>query len=90
MIFFEPIFAVAQQEMEHVVFAVIEAQTVPSRVFVAVAFIEKLIRVARQIAQAFDFIFNGVAVNNIHNDADTHLVSRVNHVFKLVGCAATA
>ncbi len=77
MKFLQPIFAVAQQEMQHVIFSVIETETVPRGVFVTVAFVEKLIRVAREIAEPFDFILDGVTVNNIHDDGKTHLVRGV-------------
>ena len=35
MVFFEPVLAVTQQEVHHLILAVIEAQRVPSRVFTA-------------------------------------------------------
>ena len=88
--FLEPIFAIRQQEMNHVIFSVIETEAVPSGVFVAVAFIEELIWVAGEITETFDFIFDGVTVNDVHDNAETHLVSGVDQLFKFVGSTAAA
>ena len=74
MEFLQPVLAIRQQEVKHVIFPIIETEAVPSRVFVTVALIEKLIRVASEISETFDFIFDGVAVNDVHDDAETHLM----------------
>ena len=63
--------------MQDVIFSVIEAEAVPSGVFVAISFVEELVGVAGEVTEAFDFIFNGVAVDDIHDDAEPHLMSGV-------------
>ena len=77
MEFLQPVLAIRHQEVKHVIFTVIETEAVPSGVFVTIAFIEELIGVAGEISETFDFIFYGVAVNDVHYDAEPHLVSGV-------------
>ena len=51
-----------------------------------VAWIEILVGVASQIAQAFHFILDGMALHQVHDDSDTVLVGFINELFEFVGC----
>lgn len=77
MEFLQPVLAVTQEEMEHVIFSVIETEAVPSGMFVTVTFIEELIGVAGEVTESFDFILDGVAVDYIHYDGESHLMSGI-------------
>ena len=60
MVLAEPVLAVAQQEVHHLVLTVVEAEAVPSRMLVSLARIEILVRVAGKIAQTFQLVLHGV------------------------------
>ena len=89
--FFQPVAAVGQQEVQHLVLAVVEAQRVPCRVLMAVTGIEELVGVSCQIAKALDLVFHGMRVYNIHDDGNAHFVGCVNHFLQFLrGSEATA
>ena len=67
MVFFEPEFAVAQQEIEHAILAIVEAQRVPRRVFASTVAIEILVVGAIESTEPLGFIFHRVGMHNIHN-----------------------
>ena len=85
----KPIFAIWEQEVQNIIFSIVKAKTVPSRVFMSVARIEKLIRISAIISQTFDFIFYRVTVDNVHNYADSLFMCRVNQIFQFFRRAAT-
>jgi len=85
--FFEPIFTVGEQEMDDLVFPVVETERVPSRVFAAVVSVKKLVGSAVETSQSLDFVFHGMGVNDVHDDGDTVSMGFVDKVFQLVGSA---
>ncbi len=90
MVFFKPVFAVGKEEVNHLVLAVVEAERIPCRVLAAPVAIE--IEVVRSIesAQAFQFVFHGVGMNNIHNHGNTHGMRCIDKRFKFLGSAEAA
>ena len=86
----QPILAVAEQEMDNVVLAIIEAEAVPCRMLVSVAGIEILVGVAGQVAQAFHLVLHGVRVDDIHHHGYSHLVGCVDERLQLLGCSEPA
>ena len=88
--FFQPVFAVGQQEVDDIVLAVVKAQAVPGWMFVTVAGIEELIGVAAEVAEAFDFVLDGMAMDDVHNNSQPHLVSRINEFLEFFRRAAAA
>lgn len=90
MIFREPKLAVGEEEMNHFILSIVEAKTVPCWMLMTVAWIEILVGVASQIAQAFHFILNGMALHQVHDDSDTVLVGFINELFEFVGRTETA
>ena len=86
----EPVLAVGKEEVEHFVLAVVEAEAVPSAVFAAAARIEELVGVTSIVAEAFDFVLYGVAVDKVHNDSDACLMGCIYELLELVGGAEAA
>ena len=84
MVLFEPVFAVRKQEMQHVILAVIEAEAVPGRMEMAVARIEVLVRVAGEVAESLCLIAGSMAVDDIHDDGDAHIMRRIDEFFQLL------
>ena len=87
---FKPIFAVGQKEMEHLVFSVIEAEAVPCRMLVSVAWIEILVWVAGKVAETFYLVLHGVAVYDIHYYSNAVLVGCVDETLELLRCSEAA
>ena len=52
--------------MYHFVFPVVKAQAIPSGVHMPVARIEKLVRVAGKVSQAFAFVFCRMRMHKVH------------------------
>ena len=87
---FEPILAVRQQEVHHLVLAVVEAERIPRRVFAAVVAVEVEVVGAVQTAEAFVLILHGVRVHDVHDDGDAGSVSGIDERTQLVGGAEAA
>ena len=90
VIFRQPELTVREQEVQHFVLAIVKAKAVPCRMFAAVAGIEKLVRVAGIVSQAFYLIFHGMAVNEVHDDRDARLVSSIDELFQFIRSTKTA
>ena len=91
MEFGEPILTIREQEMYNLVFAIIEAETIPSWMLVAIARIEILVRVASQIAESLHLILHGVRMHDVHNHGDAILMGCVYELLQLFrGTEATA
>ena len=91
MIFFEPVFAVREQEVQHLVLAIVEAQRVPRRMFaLGRVGVEILVYGTVEAPKALVFVFDGVAVHDIHDYGNAALVGIVDEFFKLLGRAETA
>ncbi len=87
---FEPVLTVRQEEVDHLVLAVVETEGVPCRMLMTVAGIEELVGVASQIAKTFHLVLHGMRVHNIHDDGNTVLVGGIDEFLQLVGSAETA
>ena len=83
--FVQPILAVGEQEVYHLVFAVVETERVPGRMLVAVAGIEELVGVAGQIAQSLHLVFHGMGVYDVHNHGHALSVRFVNQLLEFFG-----
>ena len=68
----EPILAIGEQEMQNLVLAVVEAETVPSRMLTTVALIEVLTGIASEVGKAFHLVLHSMAVHDVHNDGKAH------------------
>ena len=86
----KPVLAVREEEVEHVVLAVIKAERVPCRMLVALTRIEELVRVACKISKSFDLVFHSVRVYYIHDDGNTVLMGCVDEFLELLWCAESA
>ena len=82
----EPILTVAQQEVNHLVLTIIEAQAIPSWMLMAITRIEILVRVTSQISKSFHLILNCVRMNYIHDNGYTFLVGSVYEIFQFFRC----
>ena len=69
--------------MQHIVFSVVEAQAVPRRVLMAVTWVEILVWVASEAAEPLDLILCSVAVDDIHDDGDTHAMRGIYELFQI-------
>ena len=86
----EPVLTVTEQEVQNVVLAIVEAQRVPCRMLMTVASIEELVGITAKVTQTLYLILHSVAVYNIHNHGNTHLVSRINHFLQVLRRTETA
>ena len=60
MEFFQPVFAVGQQEVYDFILSVVETERIPCRMFAAVTLIEVLAGIAGKVAQTFHFVLYSV------------------------------
>ena len=81
----EPVFAVGEQEVNHFVLAVVEAERVPRRVLPPVVAVEILVVGAVEAAQTLDLVLHGVRVHDVHDDGDAAPVSVVDEGLQVVG-----
>ena len=86
----KPVATVRQEEMQHFVLAVVEAERVPRGMLVAIAGIEELVGVAGEVAESLDLVFHGVRVDDVHNDGDAVLMGLVDERFQFLGRSETA
>ena len=84
IVFVEPELAVREQEMEHFVLAVVEAEAVPSGMLATCAVVEILVRRAVEIAESLQFVLHGMAVHEIHDDLHTPAVGIVDQRLQFV------
>ncbi len=91
VVFLKPIFAVRQQEVEHLVLAVVEAERVPCRMLAAAGVgMEILVHGAVEASEAFVFVLDGMAVHDVHDHGDAAAVGVVDESFEVFGGAETA
>ena len=57
---FQPVFTVGQQEVNHLVLAIVKAERIPCRMFTTSALIEILARITGKVAQSFHLVLHGV------------------------------
>ena len=90
VVFLKPVLAVGEQEVHHVVLAIVEAKAVPSRMLMTVAGIEILIGVAGKVAQSLYFVLHCMRMYYIHDYGNTVLMGCVDHLLQLLGSAESA
>ena len=56
----EPVLAVAEQEVQHLVLAVVEAEAVPCRMLAPASRIEILVGVSGKVAQSLNLVLHGM------------------------------
>ena len=76
--------------MQHFVFAVVEAERVPSRMFATCAVMEILIRGTIEITKTLQLVLHSVRVNEIHDDLDASSVRIIDERFEFVRRTETA
>jgi len=76
--------------MYDIILSIVEAKTVPCRMFVTVTGIEILIRITCQIAQPFHLILHGMGMHNIHNDGNALLMRCIDKCLQLFGRSKSA
>ena len=86
-VFLEPELAVTQQEIEHGILAVVEAQRVPSRMLATAIAIEILIVTAVEAPQPLNLIFHGMRMHYVHDNGNATTVSIVDEMLELLGRA---
>ena len=84
VIFIEPELTVREQEMEHFVLTVVEAERVPSRVLPTIAVMEILIAGTVKVTESFEFVLNGMAVHEVHDHMHSATMSVVDKGFEFV------
>ena len=77
MEFVEPVLTVGQEEVYHLVLAIVEAEAVPLVVLTTVTRVEVLVRIATQVAESLDLILHSMRVNKVHDDSKAVLVSGI-------------
>ena len=90
MILFKPELAVRQQEVKHLVLAVVEAERVPCRMFAARVAVEILVVAAVEASESFHLVFYGVGMHDVHNHGNAAAVGVIDETFQLVGRAEAA
>ena len=56
----------------------------------ASALVEVLVGITGEVAEAFVLILHGVAVHDVHDDGDAHLMCGVDELLQFLGCSETA
>ena len=89
-ILLEPVFAVGEQEVEHFVLSVVEAERIPCGVLTPAVAIKIEVVAAVESSKPLDFVFDGVAVDYVHDHGNAELVGAVDERFEIVGGAEAA
>ena len=89
MVFFQPVFAVREQEMDDIVLAVIKAEAVPCRMVMPIAGVKILVGIACEVPEPFRLIARRVAVHEIHDDRDAHAMCGIDELLELLWRAET-
>jgi len=87
MVFIEPEAAIGEQEVQHFRFAVVEAARIPGGVLAPTAGMEILIGGAVETRQPLGFIFDGMRMHEIDDNAQAHAVSGIDQGFQFVRCS---
>ena len=91
MVFFHPVLAVGEEEVEHLVLAVVEAQRVPRGVLAAPGVVVEVeVDRAVEAPDALVLVLHGVGVDDVHDYGYAEAVGLVDEGFELVGGAETA
>ena len=91
VVLLKPVLAVGQQEVEHLVFAIVKAQRVPCRVLAAPGVgVEIKVHRAVQTADALVLVLHGMGVHDVHNHGNSHAVGIVDELLEFLGSAEAA
>ena len=82
-----PEFQVGQQEVDDLVFVVVEALGAPGTVIALAALVEELVGSAVKFVQALPGVLAGVGMDHIQQHGDAHFVGGVDEHFQLLGLA---
>ena len=82
-----PVFEVGQQEVDDLVFVVVEALGIPGGVLTLTARMEELVVGAVKLVDALPGVLAGVGVNHIQKHGNAQLMGPVNEGFQLLRCA---
>ena len=86
-ILIQPVFAVRQQEMQHLVLSVIEAERVPCLMFTPGTGMEILMIRTVETSESLCFIFHGMTMHDVHDHRQPHSMGIVDETLQLVGRA---
>ncbi len=81
LVLVEPEFAVGEQEVEHAVLAVVEAERIPCRVLAARVTVEVEVIAAVEASQSLKLVLDRMGMHYVHDDGDSHLVGIVDELF---------
>ena len=84
VVFVEPELTVREQEMQHFVLAVVEAETIPSRVLTTGTVMEILITRTIEVTETLEFVLHRMAMHEVHDDMHTSAVSIVDEGFEFI------
>ena len=90
LVFIEPEFAVAQQEIDYGILSIVEAERIPCRVLASAVAVEVLVVAAVEASQTLHLVFHGVGVYDIHNHRQTMGVCIVDKTLQLFRSAEAA
>ena len=89
LVLLQPELAVGQQEIQHGILAVIEAQRVPCRVFALAIAVEVQVARAVKAAQALDLVLHRMGVHDVHDNGHAGGMGVIDEVFQLLRSAET-
>jgi hypothetical protein len=84
-----PIPAIGQQKGKDRYFSVIKTPGIPGGVISSVIAVEILIAGAVESAETLHLVDNRMGVNQVHQNPETHSVSRINQGFEFIGSPET-
>ncbi len=86
-VFLQPVFAIRQKKMEHLVLAVVKTQRIPSRMFTPAIAVEIKIWGTVKTAKTLHFVLHGMRMDNVHDHGDAEPVCLVDKRFQLLRSA---
>ena len=86
----QPILAVGEQEVDHIILAIVKAERIPCRMLAAAVAVEVLVVASVETSESLHFIFHGVTVDYIHDHGNTQLMGTVDKALQILGSAETA
>ena len=86
-VFLQPVFAVGEEEVEHLVLSVVEAEGVPGGMFAAAVAVEIEVIASVEASETLGLVLDGVGVDNIHDDGNSEPVGLVDELLQLLWSA---
>ena len=90
VILIKPELTVREQEMEHFVLAVVEAEAIPSRMLPTIAVMEILIAGTIEVTESLEFILHCMAVHEIHDHMHAATVRVIDESLQFIRRTETA